>query len=743
MAAVEADVPDGAVSEPGASSEVGTTPVSSAVSNSHESRSSEGVCKKTEPTASTSRANKAMRGARPKSSTIEVHKTLSKNVRSKKRLPKNFNFEKSYFDLLEKYTTKEHEHKFLLETVGQLSAEKEDLQVNSQLLVIANNQSIDRLNALTDERPEAEKIDELTKIVQERDFFIQEYQMKEINDGAEIAKLQKEVNICRSTISLIKGQIKDKDEEVDKKDSKIANLKEQLAEYKRESLLRLRESNTKTLGLSTTLQHLVKTHEETLAGKNARITKLTADNEGLHSLQTTFLEENDALKQTNAALEMKITKLDEANQQLNVDLVDKEEIIELLKMDVARYKNKTFGRKVKNLFGCRSSRRAAYEGQHNERPEKPGTSNVSKRKDGVDCPGVKERFGHASDVTRNEHKASEATTKGTKAKSETKTVEAKKVEPQTPVPIKVEPKAPVEAKKEEPQALVPAKVRIQVSEQNKVDSRITEFPQEEPKTLKKAEQEPKAPVVTKVAIQDSLPDTADTKESTSAEAEPKALSPVNAEPKALSPVNAEPKALSPVNAEHEAASPVNSEQEAASPVNADSKALSPVNADPKAPANAKAEPKTPAPTKAETKNIAETTDPKCMPSEVTKGSSKANNEQSKACNNKENDCVVDETESKSRENVKRETETCETIDSESNPKIQTNVECVDSLVANLVGKCSVGNIARDDSNPTGGNIKTVIALFENNAAGTVNTNTNEDVHTIGEPVSVSDRQADN
>ena len=154
-----------------------------------------------------------------------------------------------------------------MDTLGQLSAEKEDLRVHSQLLVIANNQSIDRLKALTDERPDAEKVDELKRMVHERDFLIEEHKVKEIQDATEITKLQKEVGICRNTIDLIKVQINNKDKEVQHKNANIADLEQRLTEFQRDSLLRLHEANTKTLGLGITLQHREKTHKAALEEK--------------------------------------------------------------------------------------------------------------------------------------------------------------------------------------------------------------------------------------------------------------------------------------------------------------------------------------------------------------------------------------------------------------------------------------------------------------------------------------------
>ncbi|XP_066922389.1 Duffy receptor-like [Clytia hemisphaerica] len=294
---------------------------------------------------------------------------------NKKRLPKNFNFEKGYFELMEQFNMKEKEHKFLLETVGQLSSEKEDLQVNSQLLVIANNQSIDRLNALTDERPEAEKVDNLTRMLQERDFVIQEHEIKKIQDGEEITKLQKEIGICRNTIDLIKGQSKGREAELLTKDARIADLEEQLEEYKRNSLIRLRESNNKTLGLSITLQHLVKSHDETLAKKDVRMAQLKNVNEELSTLKTALTKENGVLKETNTELEHKISELNRVNRNCNIEITDNLETIDILKNDVVRYKNKTFGRRVKRLFSCRGSR--AEKAEYSNRPlNKSGADSV-------------------------------------------------------------------------------------------------------------------------------------------------------------------------------------------------------------------------------------------------------------------------------------------------------------------------------------------------------------------------------
>ena len=154
-----------------------------------------------------------------------------------------------------------------MDTLGQLSAEKEDLRVHSQLLVIANNQSLERLSALTDERPNAEKVDELTRLVQSKDFELEEYKVKKIQDETEIIKLRKEASICRNTIDLMKDQLKDKEADVHVKNAKIASMEEGLVEYRRNSLLRLHEANTKTMGLAVALKHISKTHEELLATK--------------------------------------------------------------------------------------------------------------------------------------------------------------------------------------------------------------------------------------------------------------------------------------------------------------------------------------------------------------------------------------------------------------------------------------------------------------------------------------------
>ena len=50
-----------------------------------------------------SKASNVNGGTRPKSSVVKISESVPKIVKSKKRLPKDFNFEKAYFELKEVY----------------------------------------------------------------------------------------------------------------------------------------------------------------------------------------------------------------------------------------------------------------------------------------------------------------------------------------------------------------------------------------------------------------------------------------------------------------------------------------------------------------------------------------------------------------------------------------------------------------------------------------------------------------
>ena len=70
--------------------------------------------------------------------------------------------------------------------------------------------------------------------------------------------------------STIKNQYEEKEDEAKNQKAKIAKLKAELEELKKQGQWQLKEAETKTMGLAVALQHTVKSQENVLAEKVAR-----------------------------------------------------------------------------------------------------------------------------------------------------------------------------------------------------------------------------------------------------------------------------------------------------------------------------------------------------------------------------------------------------------------------------------------------------------------------------------------
>uniref|UniRef100_A0A7M6DNW6 Uncharacterized protein n=2 Tax=Clytia hemisphaerica TaxID=252671 RepID=A0A7M6DNW6_9CNID len=350
-------------------------------------------------------------GARPRPrpkltiTKAEIHEFAPKSSgpNSKNKRSRNLTYGPSYSDLKQKLALQCQENKTLLELYQRVTAKNRDLEEESQLLLAANNQSIDRLNTITDERPDADKIDDLQVKILAQEMIMGEMEARHLLDSDEIEKMKKEISICRKTIEILKAEqpneeqevvspketffmedlkamrqsVKEKDGIIGAKDLRITELEAQLAEVKRQAQLQVHEGGRKALGLAVVIANATKMHEDALSRKDSCIKKLNEDNQQLGSFKADLERTNEILAKEKHQLQAEKSNLQCQLSKMEEQLSEKDEIIEFLTAEAQRYKNKTMGRRFKNLFGCRSSRAAQNEERISSVPRKPESSKAS------------------------------------------------------------------------------------------------------------------------------------------------------------------------------------------------------------------------------------------------------------------------------------------------------------------------------------------------------------------------------
>ncbi|XP_066923690.1 ankycorbin-like [Clytia hemisphaerica] len=304
--------------------------------------------------------------------TPEVHEYVPRassknNSRTSKKSP--FNFEKAYYESQEKLKVKEGEVVTLKHYTEVLGSERDDYKKESELLVAMNNQSLNRLGAITEERPEASKIDDLLKRLLKSDQLIDALARERTENTEVIRRVHAENGICRNTIHLLKEDIKETENALEAKEILIKTKDESLKI--KDETLKTKDLAIKTSELAVqakdvalkTLEEKIRDIKEQLSDEVKKSTKLELSNSEkdatIHNYKTKSVEDT----QLNDKLTSEVDKLTSEVNQMRQEMMDQhaklhenEVTIEQLQTELQFTKDNTFKKKCKRLFSCKSSR---------------------------------------------------------------------------------------------------------------------------------------------------------------------------------------------------------------------------------------------------------------------------------------------------------------------------------------------------------------------------------------------------
>ncbi|XP_066916211.1 uncharacterized protein [Clytia hemisphaerica] len=291
---------------------------------------------------------------------------------------------------MEKLKFKENEVATLKQHMQLICSERDDLKKDAELLVAVNNQSLHRLGAITEERPEASKIDELLKRILKSDQLIDALAVERTENAELIRHVHAENGICRNTIQLLKEDIKEKEKALEAKqkaleakemviETKDASLKtkdKDLVTFTKQSQLTIKAKDEIVKELEKKIQELIGRLLIEIKKSSALESSIKDKDKTIQNYKTKSTEQAQLIEQLNNDINQRRNRIKELTllkMEHYEKLDENEATIEQLWAELQYMKNNTFKKKCKKLFSCRSSRSQPAE---RERP-------VARQQDGA------------------------------------------------------------------------------------------------------------------------------------------------------------------------------------------------------------------------------------------------------------------------------------------------------------------------------------------------------------------------